>query len=92
MDVKETFLVMGCLYFAFMLFGVFTVRLPPLIWKPAGWDPSKRSANKMITSVDVSAENAIRTPQFYFLFFVLMLNVTARGARPGLSHDPGDVL
>jgi len=75
--VKETFLVMGCIYFLFMMFGVFTVRVPRSDWKPKGWDPAVRAANKMITKAHVSADNAIRTPQFYLLFLVLMLNVTA---------------
>jgi len=75
--VMETFLVMGCIYFLFMMFGVFTVRVPRSDWKPDGWDPSVRAANKMITKAHVSADNAIKTPQFYLLFFVLMLNVTA---------------
>jgi MFS family permease len=75
--VKETFLVMGGMYFLFMLFGVFTVRVPRPGWSPPGWDPSRRTADKMITTANVSADNAIRTPQFYLLFGVLMLNVTA---------------
>ncbi|MCP4125334.1 MAG: OFA family MFS transporter, partial [Bacteroidetes bacterium] len=61
----------------FMMFGVFTVRVPRSDWKPKGWDPAVRAANKMITKAHVSADNAIRTPQFYLLFLVLMLNVTA---------------
>ncbi|MCP4123169.1 MAG: OFA family MFS transporter, partial [Bacteroidetes bacterium] len=60
--VKETFLVMGCIYLLFMMFGVFTVRVPRSDWKPKGWDPAVRAANKMITKAHVSADNAIRTP------------------------------
>ena len=72
--VAETFLVMGGLYFFFMLFGVFTVRVPPENWKPAGWEPSAKSKP---AAPNVSANAAIRTPQFYLLFAVLMLNVSA---------------
>ena len=74
--VAETFLVMGALYFCFMMFGVITVRVPSDHWKPAGWTP-KPQANSMITTGHADADQAIRTPQFYLLFFVLMLNVTA---------------
>ena len=34
--VAPTFVVMGILYFAFMMFGVFTVRIPREEWQPAG--------------------------------------------------------
>ena len=74
--VGEAFLVMGIIYFCFMMFGVFTVRVPQDDWKPEGWTP-KPKANRMVTSGNVDADQAIRTPQFYLLFFVLMLNVTA---------------
>lgn len=72
--VMETFVLMGLLYFAFMMFGVFTVRIPRDDWKPEGWTPPKHQA---ISHSYVDADTAIRTPQFYLLFAVLMLNVTA---------------
>lgn len=77
MGVAETFLVMGLLYFAFMLFGVLTVRVPAEGWQPKGFDPSTQVRKKLVTTNHVTADNAIRTPQFYLLFAVLMLNVTA---------------
>lgn len=74
--VAETFLTMGVIYFVFMMWGVITVRTPQPDWKPEGWVP-KTTANAMITTETVSADNAIKTPQFYFLWMVLFLNVTA---------------
>ncbi len=76
--VAETFLVMGAIYFVFMMFGVFTIRIPASDWKPEGWTPKPQAGRRrMITKADVDADTAIRTPQFYLLFGVLMLNVTA---------------
>lgn len=75
--VAQTFLVMGGLYFLFMMFGVFTVRVPAPGWKPAGYTPPAKGSNKMITDADVDADTAIKTPQFWLIFAVLMLNVTA---------------
>lgn len=76
--VAETFLIMGVIYFSFMLFGVFTVRVPAENWKPDGWSPKpNQGKQQMITNAQVLADTAIRTPQFYLLFGVLMLNVTA---------------
>lgn len=75
--VAQTFLVMGVIYFCFMMFGVFTVRIPAKDYKPKGWNPSLSSKRNIITNGYVDANTAIRTPQFYLLFGVLMLNVTA---------------
>jgi len=74
--VGRTFLVMGALYFIFMMFGVFTVRVPREGWKPEGWTaPAKSSA--MITAHNVDVNTAFRTPQFWLLWVVLCMNVTA---------------
>jgi MFS family permease len=74
--VAPTFVTMGALYFVFMMFGVFSVRIPRAGWTPAGWLPAPSSA-RMVTTGNVTAAQAIRTPQFWFLWTVLFLNVTA---------------
>jgi len=61
-----------------MLFGSIIVKIPHDKWQPKGFQLSDDSSkNKMITSANVLADNAIKTPQFKLLFLVLMLNVTA---------------
>jgi len=75
--VAETFIVMGIIYFLVMLFGVFSVRTPPEGWSPREFDQKAVLANKMITQASVDADTAIKTPQFWLIFCVLMLNVTA---------------
>ena len=75
--VAQTFLVMGAIYFCFMLFGVFTVRIPKEGWKPEGWDSANSDKSISDERGFVDADTAILTPQFYLLFAVLMLNVTA---------------
>ncbi|HXO04258.1 MAG TPA: OFA family MFS transporter [Candidatus Sulfotelmatobacter sp.] len=74
--VGKTFLVMGSIYFIFMMFGVFTIRVPREGWKPEGWVPSAKP-NEMITSHNVEVNTAFRTPQFWLLWIVLCTNVTA---------------
>jgi MFS family permease len=74
--VIETFVTMGIVYFLFMLYGVVTVRVPPANWKPEGFVPSA-APKKLVTNAQVSADEAIKTPQFYLLWAVLFLNVTA---------------
>jgi MFS family permease len=75
--IGEAFLVHGLVYAAFMSFGVLLVRVPAPGWLPAGWDPRQVAAKPLITTANVSARNALRTPQFWCLWVVLCLNVTA---------------
>jgi MFS family permease len=74
--VAPTMLTMGFLYLAFMLVGVFIVRVPPADWKPAGYVP-KTTSSKLITTRNVLVEQAVKTPQFYLLWTILFVNVTA---------------
>src|ERR1700712_476701 len=75
-SIPYTLLVMGVLYFIFMMFGVFTIRVPQDGWKPAGWVPStKHSA--LISSHNVAVQEAWKTPQFWLLWVMLFVNVTA---------------
>ncbi|MEZ4945666.1 MAG: OFA family MFS transporter [Cyclobacteriaceae bacterium] len=75
--VAETFITMGIIYFIIMMIGVFTVRVPAPDWKPEGYDPSTATQHAMITRANVDADTAIKTPQFWLIFSVLLLNVTA---------------
>jgi MFS family permease len=76
LGVGRTFLVMGAAYFVFMMFGVFTIRVPQEDWKPEGWTPSAKGS-AFITTHNVDVNNAFRTPQFWLLWIVLCTNVTA---------------
>ena len=76
LGVETTFIVMGAAYFLFMLFGAFIIRVPAPGWAPAGHDPSKQT-RKIVTTADVSTADAMRAPQFYLLWLVLVCNTTA---------------
>ena len=73
--VAQTMIVLGVLYFIWMIVGSLIVRVPQEGWRPAGYVPPAASA--MITTRNVSRDQALRTPQFYLLWLVLCLNVTA---------------
>ncbi|MSR10551.1 MAG: MFS transporter [Gammaproteobacteria bacterium] len=76
--VAETFLVIGLIYLVVMLLAAFSYRLPAPGWKPAGWiEPAAKNRNAMISGNDVDIDQALKTPQFYQLWIVLCLNVTA---------------
>lgn len=74
--VEETFLAMGAIYFVAMLCGAFGYRLPPPDWRPAGWVP-RTNRGGMITTRHVHVRVAHWTPQFWLLWAVLCLNVSA---------------
>jgi MFS family permease len=72
-----SFVVLGCIYFVMMMLGAMAVRVPADGWRPDGWTPKQQTARSMITSGNVTATNAIKTPQFWLLWTVLFCNVTA---------------
>ena len=94
--VAETFIVLGCVYFVFMMVGSAIVRVPAPGWKPAGYTPPV-VAQKLITNNDVYVYDAIKTPQFWLIWWVLCLNVTAGigvlGQASAMSQEmfPGHV-
>jgi MFS family permease len=75
--VALLFLTLGLLYLVFMMFGAFIIRVPAADWRPDGFDPASVKAKSLVTTENVSANNAIRTPQFWLLWTVLFCNVTA---------------
>jgi MFS family permease len=74
--VSETFVVLGVVYFCFMSIGALIVRVPPAGWHPQGYVVPRQSSG-LITTENVHVETAWRTPQFWLLWWVLCLNVTA---------------
>ncbi|KLU27887.1 MFS transporter [Caballeronia mineralivorans PML1(12)] len=75
--VTETFVVLGIIYFISMSIGALAIRVPRANWTPAGWTPPVSNGNKMITRNHVHIDQALKTPQFYLIWLVLFLNVTA---------------
>ena len=75
--IGTTFVVMGLIYAVFMSLGWLLIRVPPEGWTPPGWDPASGKQGTMISRGQVSAANAIKTPQFWLLWVVLTFNVTA---------------
>jgi MFS family permease len=73
--VWQTFLALAAIYFVFMMIGAFTYRVPPEGWSPPGWSPKEMAAAAQQRSF--SAAEACRTPQFWLLWLVLCLNVSA---------------
>jgi len=71
---------LGVTYLVIMLAGSRLMQAPPAGWRPAGWtgpSSSRRLSKAMIATSSVSRNEALRTPQFYLLWGILCINVTA---------------
>ena len=95
--VWQTFVVLAAIYFVFMLAGSLGYRVPPTGWKPANWTPHVAQNNTMIASRHVHLNNAHKTPQFWLLWIVLCMNVSAGigiigAAAPMLQETFGGAL
>ncbi len=77
--VAQTFLFFGVVYFLVIMVSAFLYRVPVPGYKPQGWEPpsGKDSSKRMISQKDVHIDQALKTPQFYQVWVVLCLNVTA---------------
>ncbi|WP_421708607.1 OFA family MFS transporter [Algihabitans sp.] len=75
--VWQTFLVMAAIYFVFMMVGAFGYRVPPAGWQPEGWTPPQAKTNTMITRGHVHLRDAHKTRQFWLIWIVLCMNVSA---------------
>ncbi|AOS62431.1 OFA family MFS transporter [Actinoalloteichus hymeniacidonis] len=75
--IATTLVVHGIAYAVFMSLGVLLIRVPASDWRPPGQAKAVAKPSKMISTGNVSARNAIRTPQFWCVWIVLCLNVTA---------------
>jgi MFS family permease len=75
--VMQTFVVMALIYFVFMMAGALGYRVPETGWTPAGWTPPAATANSMITQRHVHVSKVWGIPQFWLIWMVLCMNVSA---------------
>ncbi len=74
--VWQTFLTLAAIYLVFMLAGSFAYRVPPANWKPEGW-VQPVAVRKFAATGDVHLNRAWHTPQFWLVWVVLLMNVSA---------------
>ena len=77
--IGQTFVALGLIYFIIMLIAAFSYRIPRQGWLPAGWTPPTEATEekKMVTTHNVDIDEALKTRQFYQLWIVLCMNVSA---------------
>jgi len=72
-----TFITLALSYAVIIAAGAYVIRLPHPDWVPEGYDPAAVENTPMQTDLNVSANQALKTPQFWFLWVILFTNVTA---------------
>lgn len=92
-----TFVTLAAIYAVFMIAGSLGYRIPANGWKPQGWVPPQKSSNSMIAQHHVHLNRAHTTPQFWLLWLVLCMNVSAGigiigAAAPMLQETFGGAL
>jgi len=80
--VWQTFLVLAALYFCFMMAGALGYRVPAADWAPHGGTSAATMAG---SAFHVALKDAHRTPQFWLIWLVLLLNVSASIGIIGLA-------
>jgi MFS family permease len=76
--VMQTFMVLASVYFVFMIGGALSYRVPPSGWLPNNWTPTPAMvANPMITQGHVHVSKVWGIPQFWLVWLVLCMNVSA---------------
>jgi MFS family permease len=84
--VMQTFLIMAAIYFVFMMGGALGYRVPVSGWKPEGWTPPVSAVNDtMITRGHVHVNKIWGIPQFWLVWLVLCMNVSAGIGVLGLA-------
>jgi MFS family permease len=74
--VAYTVMALGAGYFCVMILGALLIRRPPANWTPPGWTPPAKK-RAMVSDRSVSRNTAVQTVQFWLLWGMLFINVTA---------------
>lgn len=83
--VMQTFIVIAGIYFVFMMAGAMTYRLPVSGWQPLDWTAPVLTENKMMTPHHVHVKNVFKIKQFWLVWLVLCMNVSAGIGVIGMS-------
>ncbi|EPJ46549.1 MAG: major facilitator superfamily transporter [Osedax symbiont Rs1] len=75
----SVFITLGVVYFIVMIIASFSYRVPAKDWAPEGWTPPSQaeSHKRMISTNHVHIDQSLKTSQFWRLWIMLCLNVTA---------------
>jgi OFA family oxalate/formate antiporter-like MFS transporter len=71
-----TFAILGVIYLVMVVGASFLMKNPPEGWQPEGWEPEEEDTSER-SGVDYELGGALKTWQWYALWALLFLNVTA---------------
>ena len=74
--VPATFWTLGAVYLVVVFLAAQFFANPPQGWRPEGWEP-RTAVSKAASTYDFTVGEAMDTWQFYLLFLMLFLNVSA---------------
>lgn len=74
--VYKTFSILGVIYFIFVVVAAQFYRNPPPGYRPAGWQPTAAQVSQR-ASRDYTLGESLRTWQWFVLWAILFLNVSA---------------
>lgn len=75
--VAKTFYILGAAYFLVMLLSSLYLEKPPVNWMPAGFQQKMQASKSRYTDLSqLTANEAIKTSRFYYLWIMLFINVT----------------
>jgi OFA family oxalate/formate antiporter-like MFS transporter len=72
-----TFAILGVIYLVMVIGAALFLKNPPEGWKPEGWEPPPAEETVDRSGIDYSLGGALKTWQWYALWALLFLNVTA---------------
>ena len=73
----STFAILGILYLIMVIGAALFLKNPPEGWKPEGWEPPPAEATTDRSGIEYSLGGALKTWQWFALWALLFLNVTA---------------
>jgi OFA family oxalate/formate antiporter-like MFS transporter len=72
---RETFMILGAIFFGMTMIGSFLLKNPPPGYRPAGWTPPATTTKS--TTQDFTPGEVLRTSSFYFLWLAYALGTSA---------------
>ncbi len=76
LGIPATFAILGVVYLFFVVAAAQFYANPPQGYRPAGWEP-KSAVSKAATTYNFTVKEAMSTWQFWLLWFMLFINVSA---------------
>ncbi len=76
-SVSQVFLIYGIAFLVAVVLGGLVMVNPPEDWKPEGWEPPKATEKDASGSVNFTAKEMLKTPQFYGLWTMFVFGALA---------------